>query len=122
REAEREQPVRRADHHAIDGVLDEVDHRPPPWFVAFDAFSAANRFPPRIKSGAGFRRKTLWSAGGTAGAEVSALDDLVLGQLAGRSPEGDAPLLHQEELMRHRERHVGVLLDQEDGGAIAIEL
>jgi hypothetical protein len=41
---------------------------------------------------------------------------------AGRSPEGDAPLLHQEELMRHRERHVGVLLDQEDGGAIAIEL
>ena len=28
--------------------------------LAFDAFSAANRFPPRIKSGAGFRRKALW--------------------------------------------------------------
>ncbi len=30
REAERQQPVGRADHHAVDGVLDEVDHRPLP--------------------------------------------------------------------------------------------
>ncbi len=36
--------------------------------------------------------------------------------------EGDAPLLHQEELMRHLQRHVRVLLDQEDGGAVAVEL
>ncbi len=55
-------------------------------------------------------------------AEIGALDHLVLGELAGRAAEGHAALLHQIEMMRDLQRHVGVLLDQEDGGAVAVEL
>src|SRR5262245_27563425 len=68
------------------------------------------------------QRPSFRSAGGAARPEIGALDDLILRQLTGHPFEGDAPLLHQIELMRHLERHVGVLLHQEDGGAVAIEL
>src|SRR6266508_1046911 len=62
------------------------------------------------------------SARRAAGAEIGALDDLVFRQLPRRAAERDAPLLHQEELMGDLQRHVGVLLDEEDGGPVAIEL
>src|SRR5438128_2665413 len=55
-------------------------------------------------------------------AEIGALDHLVLGELAGLAREGHAALLHEIEVMRHFQCHVRVLLDQEDGDAVAVEI
>src|SRR5688572_18035022 len=55
-------------------------------------------------------------------AKVGAPDDLILGERSGIAAEADAPLFHEEEVLRDLERHVRVLLHEEDRGAVAVQL
>src|SRR5918993_3230210 len=67
------------------------------------------------------RSRSSRSHGGAACAEIGALDHLVLRELAGRAAEGHPPLLHEVEAMRDLECLVGVLLDEKERRAVAIE-
>src|SRR5262245_26986027 len=69
-----------------------------------------------------YRRCAVVSAGRAASPQISTLDDLLLGQLAGHAPERDVPPLHQQESMSYLQCHMCVLLDEQDGGSIVIEL
>src|SRR5262245_39105944 len=54
--------------------------------------------------------------------EIRPLDHFGFGELAGGAAEGHLAELEEIEVVRHLERHVGVLLDQEDRRTVAVEL
>jgi hypothetical protein len=53
---------------------------------------------------------------------IRPVDDLVLGERSRIAAEGDPALLDQVEMMRDPQRHVRVLLDEEDRRAVAVQL
>src|SRR3712207_4980495 len=78
---------------------------------ASSAYEAPSAMPSRV----------FWTSSASR-AKVGAPDDFVLGERAGIAAEAHASLLHEEEMLRHLQRHVRVLLDEKDGGAVAVQL
>src|SRR5688572_29108363 len=58
----------------------------------------------------------------TSRAKIAPPYHFILRERTRIAAEGDAPLLHQVEALRHAQRHVRVLLDEEDGRAVAVQI
>src|SRR5258706_16018683 len=69
----------------------------------------------------GIMSEPIRSAGRATRAKIGALDDFVLRQFTGISGERHATLFHEIEMVRDLQRQMGVLLDQENRHALAVQ-
>src|SRR5712692_3756480 len=69
----------------------------------------------------GIMSAPIRSAGRATRAKIGTLDDFVLRQFTGSSGERHPTLFHEIEMVRDLQRQMGVLLDQENRHALAVQ-